>query len=314
MTTKVSVVIPVFNKEKWIVQTLQSVASQTYDNWECLIVDDGSTDKSLTLINSFADATKGNWKVITQTNSGQSHARNLGIEHATGDLLAFLDADDLWLPEKLQAQVNLLNQQPEVDAVFTGYAIFEVGQVKKFRIVTHHSAVNMCKDWLTMRGFGGLIESTGIIRRTAFLAIGGFDESLSTCAGLDLSLKLSISGNLVVLSQPHVLYRLSDDQWHKNEGKLREDMYTLAERYSGKLDGLQHLQKWQDSYYFWLGLKSAGNSKRASEMLSSFTNFRVRDWIMLYSLVSRNVVARIRGKKFEKRLAELSKIPQSSGT
>ncbi len=314
MTAKVSVIIPIFNKDKWIVQTLQSVASQTYDNWECLIVDDGSTDKSLTLINSFVAATKGNWKVITQTNSGQSHARNVGIEHATGDLLAFLDADDLWLPEKLQAQVNLLNRQPEVDALFSGYAIFEVGQVKKFRIVVHHSAENMCTGWLTMRGFGGLIESTGIIRRTALLGIGGFDESLSTSAGLDLSLRLAISCNSVVLSQPHVLYRLSDDQWHKNEGKLREDAYTLARRYSERLNGLQHVRKWQDSYFFWLRLKTAGNSKRVSELLSSFTNFRVRDWMMLYSLVSRNVIARIRGKKFEKRLAELSRAPQSAGT
>jgi hypothetical protein len=83
-----------------------------------------------------------------------------------------------------------------------------------------------------MRGFGGLIESTGIIRRTALLGIGGFDESLSTSAGLDLSLRLATSCNSVVLPQPHVLYRLSDDQWHKNEGKLREDAYTLARRYA----------------------------------------------------------------------------------
>jgi len=92
-------------------------------------------------------------------------------------------------------------------------------------------------------------------------------------------------------------------------------MHTLWRRDTPRvLNGLQHVRKWQDSYFFWLRLKTAGNSKRASEMLSSFTNFRVKDWVMLYSLVSRNVVARIRGKKFEKRLAELSRTPQSSGT
>ena len=237
MTPKVSIIIPVFNKEKWIVQTLQSVASQTYGNWECLIVDDGSTDKSLALISSFTAGTKGNWKVVSRSNSGQGNARNVGIAHATGDLFAFLDADDLWLPEKLQVQVNLLDRQPEVDALISGYAIFRVGQVKKFRIVVHHSAENMCKDWLTMRGFGGGLESTGIVRRIAYFAVGGFDESLSTSAGLDLSLKLVTSRNLVVLPQPHALYRLSDDQWHKNEGKLREDAYTLARRYSEGLNG-----------------------------------------------------------------------------
>jgi glycosyltransferase involved in cell wall biosynthesis len=309
MTVKVSVVIPVFNKEKWIVQTLQSVASQTHENWECLIVDDGSTDKSLTLINSFTASTKGNWKVISRSNSGQTNARNVGIEHATGDLFAFLDADDLWLPEKLQVQVNFLDRQPEVDALISGYAIFRVGQVNKFRIVVHHYAEKMCKGWITMRGFGGGLESTGIVRRTAFLAVGGFDESLSTSAGLDLSLRLATSRNLVVLPQPHALYRLSDDQWHKNEGKLREDAYSLARRYSESLNGLRHARKWQDSYFFWLRLKTQTNSKRTSEVLSSLIKFRVRDWAMLYSLVSRNVVARIRGRRFEKRLAELSKAP-----
>lgn len=311
MTAKVSVIIPVFNKDKWIVETLQSVASQSYENWECLIVDDGSTDQSLTLINSFIAATKGDWKVISRGNSGQGKARNVGIEHATGDLFAFLDADDLWLPEKLKVQVNLLDRQPEVDALISGYAIFRVGQVNKFRIVVHHSAKKMCKGWITMRGFGGGLESTGIVRRTAYLAVGGFDESLSTSAGLDLSLRLATSRNLVVLPQPHALYRLSDDQWHKNEGKLREDAYTLARRYSEKLNGLKHARNWQDSYFFWLRLKTSSNSKRVSELLSSLIKCRVRDWVMLYSLVSRNALARVRGKKFEKRLAELSRAPQS---
>lgn len=309
----VSIIIPVYNKEKWIVQTLQSVASQTYDNWECLIVDDGSTDNSLSLIHSFVDVTKGNWKIIAQTNSGQSPARNAGIGLASGELIAFLDADDLWMPEKLQVQVNLLSRRPEVDALFTAYAIFEVGQSEKFRVVVHHSAEDMCRGWLTMRGFGGLIESTGMIRRAALLGVGGFNENLSTSAGLDLSLRLSTSYTATVLPQPLVLYRLSDDQWHKNEGKLREDVDTLAEKYSKTLGGLQHVYQWHDSYFFWLRMRTAGNSVRAREMISSLANLRIRDWIMLYSLVSRNVMARLRGKRFDKRLTEFSGAVQSSG-
>lgn len=309
----VSIVIPVYNKEKWIVQTLRSVASQTYDNWECLIVDDGSSDESLSLINTFVNATEGNWKVIAQPNSGQSHARNVGIERATGEYVAFLDADDLWLPEKLKEQINLFSRLPEVEVVFSGYAIFEEGQARKFRVVVHHSAENMCRDWLTMRGFGGLVESTGIVRRNSLLKIGGFDESLSTSAGLDLSLRLVTSYNSFVIPCPYVLYRLSDDQWHKNESRLREDVDILAQRYFNRLNGLKYVRKWNDSYFFWLEMKTAGKSRLLGKFLSSLANFHARDWLMLYYLVKRNLVARIRGKKFERRLSALSKASHSLG-
>lgn len=302
----VSIVIPVYNKAKWIRQTLQSVASQVYDNWECLIIDDGSTDNSLSLINSFADTTKGKWKIISQVNSGQSHARNVGIQNSTGELVAFLDGDDLWLANKLREQVDLLIHQPEVDALISGFAIFEVSQTSGFRVVVHKSAEKMLRGWLTMRGFGGLIESTAIIRRTTLSRIGGFDEALSTSAGLDLALRLNIDCNLITFPQPHVLYRLSDDQWHKDEGNLRKDMAILAKRYSVKLSGLSQVHKWHDSYFFWLKIAKSGNRDRSQSVLSSLINFRMRDWIMLYSLISRNLMARLRGKKIQKRLAEYS--------
>ncbi|MEK9179603.1 MAG: glycosyltransferase family 2 protein, partial [Patescibacteria group bacterium] len=299
MKPLVSIIIPVYNKEKWIVQTLRSVASQTYENWECLIIDDGSTDNSLSLINTFTDATRGNWKIISQINSGQSHARNVGIEKATGEFVAFLDGDDLWLANKLKEQVDVLVRQPNVDALISGFAIFEVGQTSGFRVVSHKSAEKMLRGWLNMRGFGGLIESTGIVKRTTLSTVGKYDEELSTSAGLDLGLRLLIGSNLVTSPRAHVLYRLSSDQWHKDEHELRKDMTTLAERYAIKLDGLNQIHKWHNSYFFWLKMEAAGNLERIRNLLFSLLALRVRDWLMFYSLVSRNVLAMLRGKRID---------------
>ena len=235
MKPLVSIIIPVYNKEKWIVQTLQSVASQTYENWECFIVDDGSTDNSLQLINSFTKT--------AQEEIGKYLAKLIPVNQkqgmqelikATGEFVAFLDGDDLWLADKLHEQMDTFTQQPKVEAIISGFAIFEVDQSSGFRVVTHKSSKRMLRGWMTMRGFGGLIESTGIVKRSALSRVGKFDEELSTSAGLDLGLRLLTDSNLVTISKPHVLYRLSSDQWHKDEHELRKNVDTLAEKYSAK--------------------------------------------------------------------------------
>ena len=97
----VSIVIPLFNKVDWITQTLTSVANQEYDNWECIIVDDGSTDGSFELVSSLIERLPGKWRLIRQENSGQSVARNHGLALASGDFVALLDADDIWFKENV---------------------------------------------------------------------------------------------------------------------------------------------------------------------------------------------------------------------
>ncbi len=108
---KVSVIIPVYGAEKYIAATLQSVLAQTYKNFEILVIDDGSLDQSIEICQKFQDP---RIKIISQKNRGLAGARNTGIRHAEGDYLAFLDADDLWLPEKLEKHVEHLENSPTV--------------------------------------------------------------------------------------------------------------------------------------------------------------------------------------------------------
>jgi glycosyltransferase involved in cell wall biosynthesis len=113
---KVSVIIPVYNSEKFIVQTLESVFAQTLQDFELLIIDDESKDTSISLCEKYHDP---RMKIIHQKNRGLAGARNTGIRHAQGDYLAFLDSDDLWLSEKLEKHVQHLDLSPKVGVSFS---------------------------------------------------------------------------------------------------------------------------------------------------------------------------------------------------
>ncbi len=116
----ISVVVPVYNAEQYVADTLKSVLAQTYQNFEILIVDDGATDRSLEICRQFTDQ---RIKIIQQSNRGLPGARNTGIRHAQGEYITLLDADDLWVPEKLEKHVNHLNSSPHVGISFS-YSAF----------------------------------------------------------------------------------------------------------------------------------------------------------------------------------------------
>lgn len=115
----VSVIVPVYNVAKYITATIQSVLSQTYENFELLLIDDGSPDNSVAICQQFDDS---RIKIIRQPNRGLSAARNAGIRNSQGDYLAFLDGDDLWLPDKLTKHVAHLNQSGEIGVSYSASA------------------------------------------------------------------------------------------------------------------------------------------------------------------------------------------------
>ena len=115
----VSIVVPVFNSEKFIIETIQSVKKQTYQNWELLLVNDCSTDKSEQIIRKYEED-KRIRLINLKANSGAAIARNTGINNAKGKYIAFLDADDLWNKEKLEKQIKFMEEN-NYDFTFTGY-------------------------------------------------------------------------------------------------------------------------------------------------------------------------------------------------
>ncbi len=285
----VSIVIPLFNKLDWIPETINSVVNQTYKNWECIIIDDGSTDGSFELVTSLTEKYPGNWRIVRQSNSGQSVARNRGIEISSGSYVALLDADDIWFADKLSRQVEFLNANKDVDLLFTSYVIFEESLTKPFRYVRFKSAEDMILRWLQMLGFGGLIESTGLIRRSFFEKQVFFDLNLSTSSGLDVSIRGLLHTKVAVLDSALVGYRLSDNQWHKKLDELSLNCFELSDRYEKNLGSTKKIRRLQESYFGWNLYRGKGKGVLFKELISCILRVDLIGIKMLNALVLRNL-------------------------
>ena len=118
--TLVSVVIPTYNSEQFILEALNSVFNQTYENYEVIIIDDGSTDDTATALEPFADRIR----YYFQRNQGLAVARNNGLEKTLGEFVTYLDADDIWLPDNLNIKTKVLFKHPETCGVFSDFSVF----------------------------------------------------------------------------------------------------------------------------------------------------------------------------------------------
>jgi glycosyltransferase involved in cell wall biosynthesis len=291
--TDISIIIPLFNKEDFIVQTLKSILNQDNKDWECIIVDDGSTDNSLQIVTDFCHTYVGNWKILSVTNGGQTKARNIGIREATGRYLAFLDADDLWVSDKLSKQFDYLESNPGVLGVLSGYAIFKVNS-NKVRVVKGNDFQKMLRKWADMSGFGGGLESVGMVRRPSSIDDALFDQKLSTSSGLDFTIRLSLLGKVALLPDIGLLYRLSEGQWHTNSEELSKNMSIISEKYSNYFNfdlGSRHVD-----YYFWVEVRKHGRAYLVRMVLIDLVRFRIRRLRMLSWLLTRNLKALFLGR------------------
>jgi len=307
MSPTVSVIIPLYNKEKWIQKTLSSVLNQSYSDWEAIIIDDGSTDQSVQVVEEFIKKNPGNWTLIKNHNAGQCQTRNSGIAKARGEFIAFLDADDVWSKNKLLDQVNILCAHKEVSLVISPYIIFsDVDKYTNHRLVLHRDPERMLKHWLSMKGYGAGTESTGMTRASLLKEIGGFDESLSTSAGLDLTIALSNRGRIAFSNRSLMAYRIHTGQWHSNIEVLSRDMKALRSRPNlimGKTT--KTLDYWHEAYIM------ISNSRQQDKFLKALFSGNVLGkafisrMILTMHILSRNVVSRVRGR-FAKQICAFS--------
>ena len=145
-TSLVSIITPSYNSEKYISQTIESVLNQTYKDWEMIIVDDCSSDNSRKIIEKYCQKDQRIKCITLKENVGASKARNKATEEANGDYIAFLDSDDLWLPDKLKKQMQLMEEENIVLSYASYYAINKDGRViKTFRAKDKVSYSDMLK-------------------------------------------------------------------------------------------------------------------------------------------------------------------------
>lgn len=208
----VSVILPAYNAQAYIAQAVTSVLSQDYPHIELLVIDDGSTDGTA----KHPALRDPRVRVFTQTNAGPAAARNLGLANAQGELIAFIDADDLWLPGKLRTQVAYLQSHPEISIVFGGFArwLAEVNGHFETR-----PWIEPTGDPLALTQPSGwiypdlLLDSvvhiiTAMVRKPVFESVGVFDIQLPTGEDYDFWLRASRQFRMDQLAQTLACYRI----------------------------------------------------------------------------------------------------------
>lgn len=186
---KVSVIIPAYNYAGYLPEAIESVLNQTFRDFELLVVDDGSTDNTREVMRAFLHDPKARY--VYQENQGLAAARNAGIRNTNGEFVAFLDADDVWLEQKLEKQVEIMDSKPEVGLVYTDiYFIDGEGKILTDRQWARRRKKTMFEDLLFSNVITGSASSS-LIRRECLDRVGLFDESFKSLEDLDLWLRIA---------------------------------------------------------------------------------------------------------------------------
>lgn len=180
----VSVIIPFYNRKATIIRAINSVFNQTYQDFELILINDGSTDDGLNLL----DQVKKSFRLINQSNLGVSAARNAGIELAKYEWIAFLDSDDEWLPDKLEKQVQFISENPELKWVHGEE--FWIRNGKRVNPMKKHQKGGG-DQFLASLDLCLISPSTVMLKKSLLEQVGGFREDFPVCEDYDLWLKLT---------------------------------------------------------------------------------------------------------------------------
>jgi len=226
--------MPVYNGSKYLGKAIDSVLSQTFPDWELIVVDDGSTDETLGVLRTFGSRLQA----IHQENLGVSAARNTGIQSARGEYIAFLDSDDMWDSNFLETMVSLASQHPQA-AVYYCNARWMDADDRDLPQLTGARLVPTNLMYRTLVRANFLIVSTILIRRSAILAAGLFDASLRVVEDWDLWLRLAQKETFVGIRTCLVRYRLHSGSLSTDVGQMRQDILNMVEKHFGPDDGQQ---------------------------------------------------------------------------
>jgi glycosyltransferase involved in cell wall biosynthesis len=243
----VSVIIPSYNMARFLPQAVDSVLAQTYKNIEIQIIDDGSKDNTPDVIRRW----DGNPRVRVhrQVNGGLSHARNQGIALTRGDFVALLDADDIWLPQKLALQMPLFRGRPEVGVVYSDYVrMDEEGKPLPNGPTRMHRG--RISGPLLIENF--VPASTALVRRACFERCGGFDVALRTGEDYEMWLRLSAHFQFEFVPEATMRYRtggwqMSTDYRGRYETAIRV-MQGFLDRNPGTVDRGAVRSAWAHTY------------------------------------------------------------------
>lgn len=220
-----SIVVPTFQRAKWLDECLASVAAQTFTDFECIVADDGSADETPAVVAAWS-ARDARFQHLPLTNGGSpGRTRNLGAARAAGRWLAFLDDDDLWVPHKLERQAEILARRPELALLF--------GRMDRFGDETGpwpDPPSRAAPDLLALLEGNVVPCSTAVVRADLFRATGGFDATLRFAEDYELWLRLCQRGPLHAMPDVLVRYRVHGTGLSRDERTQVECLARIAER------------------------------------------------------------------------------------
>lgn len=221
---KVSVIIAAYNYDRFLGEAIESVLHQTFEDWDLVVVDDGSTDSTSDVVGSFQDS---RIRYVYQENRGHAGARNRGIQESSGVYIAFLDADDLWLPHKLEKQVAQLDILPErVGLVYADMDIIDdangqtLGHYFRGRVPPRGNIFSdlVRREWGASGPF--LYPSTVMLRREVLKRSGLFDDSLKARTDWEMWVRIAAVCEVDLLEEALAIKREHARNLHKNNERL----------------------------------------------------------------------------------------------
>lgn len=232
----ISVIIPVYNGDRFVIDALESVKNQTYERWECIIVDDGSKDNTANVVKDWIAGDK-RFKYVYQTNAGLSAARNTGIENANGDLIQFLDADDVLLPQKFEKQIGHFDNEGRLHVSYTNYIAGDSGDIYKHNSYSSSVSFNTKNyfEELILRWESGLsIPPHCFIFSAAFFKKENimFDPELPNHEDFDCWLNIfKLKPDIHFINEALCIYRITENSMSKKMREMGEGFIQVIDKH-----------------------------------------------------------------------------------
>jgi glycosyltransferase involved in cell wall biosynthesis len=239
----VDIIIPAFNAAKYLPAALESVSSQTFDDWQILLVDDGSTDNTAEVVAPFLDRFGSKIRFIRQSNRGLPAARNVAIQASTAEFLALLDADDVWLPCRLSESLKAFAERPQVGLAYGLVThIDQEGRLGGTFEGNRRNAEGRIAPYIYMRKVE-LPCPTVTFRRRCIDEVGIFDETMRATEDRDLWLRIALRYEVAFVPKVIAYYRLSPNSMSADSQRmLKAQLHFIRKHYGSEGCGLRSRQ------------------------------------------------------------------------
>ena len=279
----VSIILPTYNCAAFLSHSIGTILSQTYNSYEIIVIDDGSTDNTKEVLYPFMQRIK---YIRLEQNKGLPTARNIGIRSAQGKYIAFIDADDLWLPEKLQTDIEYFETHPEVSMVYSKHInIDEKGDDLGGNTKKQLPSGNIFTQLFSEQNF--IITSSVVVRKEVFETTGLFDEQLFNCQDWDMWLRIAFHFKVAGINKPLVKYRHNPHSLSKNRNNVLKYQKIIIDKIYNKFKDTEngiheklykkrlasHYAK-AGRYYLRIGDKNRANENFGLSLKNAPLNFR----------------------------------------